>query len=201
MSWKTVTAASALLGACSMAHAVDGCAVLLCMANPAGPMAVPYCQPIIKQLWKDLAKGKAFPKCKQASGPSGSSYVAPNTSYYDACPSGTAALSSGIFATPSAPAPSNEGETQQTLFVGIGTGDGVLPTSTDENVASPMPPKVCVGGQLLRTTMVATGQLDADENPIMVQANVYENISALAARAPSGYAVYIDDKLFSQVNR
>lgn len=46
------------------AHADDwGCEVLLCLSNPAGPTAVSQCVPPIRKLWRELARGHAFPTC------------------------------------------------------------------------------------------------------------------------------------------
>ena len=59
------------LTANSPAHAVDGCAVLLCLAAPSWS-AIPQCVPPIKQLFRDLMRGKGFPICTMA-GPGNSS--------------------------------------------------------------------------------------------------------------------------------
>lgn len=47
------------------ARAVDGCLVLLCLAAPNW-RAIPQCVPPIKQLFRDLARGKSFPSCSMA---------------------------------------------------------------------------------------------------------------------------------------
>src|SRR5205814_2149317 len=47
-----------------------GCEVLLCLANPNGPTAVAPCVPPIRRLWRELARGHAFPTCAMATGPS-----------------------------------------------------------------------------------------------------------------------------------
>jgi hypothetical protein len=47
------------------ARAVDGCLVLLCFAAPSW-RAVPQCVPPIKQVLRDLARGKPFPTCGMA---------------------------------------------------------------------------------------------------------------------------------------
>lgn len=68
---KTATVISALtLGAGLSAFATDqaeannwGCQVLLCLSNPAGPMAVSECVLPITKLYKSLEKGHKFPKC------------------------------------------------------------------------------------------------------------------------------------------
>lgn len=52
-----------------VAHADDwACEVVLCLANPAGAMAVSQCVPPIKKLYRELAKGHAFPTCNMNSG-------------------------------------------------------------------------------------------------------------------------------------
>jgi hypothetical protein len=58
---------ASLLTAPLPAIAVDGCVVLLCLAAPSW-RAVPQCVPPIRQLFRDLARGKAFPTCGMAGG-------------------------------------------------------------------------------------------------------------------------------------
>ena len=52
------------------ARAVDGCLVLLCFAAPSW-RAIPQCVPPIRQVLRDLARGRAFPTCAM-SGPANS---------------------------------------------------------------------------------------------------------------------------------
>lgn len=47
------------------AQAVDGCLVLLCLAAPSW-RAIPQCVPPVKQVFRDLAKGKPFPSCSMS---------------------------------------------------------------------------------------------------------------------------------------
>jgi len=47
------------------AHAVDGCLVLLCFAAPSW-RSIPQCVPPIRQVLRDLARGKSFPTCGMA---------------------------------------------------------------------------------------------------------------------------------------
>lgn len=42
---------------------VYGCAVILCLANPNGWGSVAQCNPPVKKLFRDLAKGKGWPNC------------------------------------------------------------------------------------------------------------------------------------------
>lgn len=45
-----------------LAHGADGCLVLLCLAAPSW-RAIPQCVPPVRQLLRDLAKGRPFPTC------------------------------------------------------------------------------------------------------------------------------------------
>lgn len=49
-------------GAATPARAVDGCLVMLCFAAPSW-RAIPRCVPPIRQVLRDLARGKSFPTC------------------------------------------------------------------------------------------------------------------------------------------
>lgn len=46
-------------------YAVDGCQVLLCLAAPSWK-SIPQCVPPVRQVFRDLARGKAFPTCAMA---------------------------------------------------------------------------------------------------------------------------------------
>lgn len=47
------------------ARAVDGCLVLLCLAAPSW-RAIPECVPPVRQLFRNLARGKPFPTCNMS---------------------------------------------------------------------------------------------------------------------------------------
>jgi hypothetical protein len=51
-----------ILVASDMAHAVDGCTALLCLAAPKWD-EIPMCAIVIRQLLHDLARGRPFPSC------------------------------------------------------------------------------------------------------------------------------------------
>lgn len=53
----------AFFSAQNPAFAADGCKALLCFANPNGPMAVAECVGTVKEVIRDMAKGKPFPTC------------------------------------------------------------------------------------------------------------------------------------------
>jgi hypothetical protein len=64
---KLASAATGLLFTLTLvaptaARAVDGCLVLLCFAAPSWK-SIPQCVPPIRQVLRDLARGKAFPSC------------------------------------------------------------------------------------------------------------------------------------------
>lgn len=67
-------AAVALATAPSPARAVDGCVVLLCLAAPSW-RAIPQCVPPIRQVLRDLARGRAFPTCAMAGVGNSSSHA------------------------------------------------------------------------------------------------------------------------------
>jgi hypothetical protein len=79
----TIVAALAGATAPRMAHAVDGCLVLLCFAAPNW-RAIPQCVPPIRQVLRDLARGKAFPTCAMAGAGNSASHAWANAPGY--CP-------------------------------------------------------------------------------------------------------------------
>lgn len=75
-----------------------GCKVLLCLSNPkdnGGPLGVAECVDPVRQLYKDLSKGKPFPTCTLADGNDGSSYARQGYDPYDLCPAGTSGAKRG----------------------------------------------------------------------------------------------------------
>ena len=61
---STIGASSAYLVSDSIARADDwACEVILCLSNPGGPTQYARCRPPIKRLWRELARGHAFPSC------------------------------------------------------------------------------------------------------------------------------------------
>lgn len=91
----------------STAHADDyGCTVLLCLSNPAGPMAVAECVSPIKKLFRDLARGRAFPRCGMVDGGNGT-YATPTATTYSPCPAGTQPAGQGTVVARGAPDQNN----------------------------------------------------------------------------------------------
>ena len=75
------------------AHAVDGCLVLLCFAAPSW-RSIPQCVPPIRQVLRDLARGKPFPTCGMAGAGNSASHAwasAGDPGYQRSSPAGFAA--------------------------------------------------------------------------------------------------------------
>lgn len=125
MKLKPLIFGAIVLGSASAAHALDGCKILLCLAASNGTPE--QCKPDLKQLWKDLAKGRPFPTCdfsradevrpilaniianpevppetrssmQAFSDNMKDSYARQGYDYYDPCPEGTKALTEGTYA-------------------------------------------------------------------------------------------------------
>ncbi|WP_081082374.1 hypothetical protein [Burkholderia diffusa] len=195
MRWKTLFLGALLSVFGSMAHASDyGCKVLLCLANPNGPKAVSECVPPIDQLFDDLSHGRAFPTCDMAEGPNGKSYAKQGFSYYDPCPDGTTALSSGAYAIQGTSTPSNPWNYNSSVYMGIGTGDGLTPSYGDGG--SGLSQKVCVGNRVGQTMVV----IGSGEDSQYVQAGVYDTVRLLDVQgSPRIIDVFIDNNLYRRV--
>ena len=64
-----------------------GCTVLMCLANPNGPKAAPYCVPFIDRLYDDLREGRPFPSCDDANkNNQGGTFAQQVNDPYDPCP-------------------------------------------------------------------------------------------------------------------
>lgn len=180
-----------------------GCEVLLCLANPQGPTAAPLCRPPIERLWRDLHRGRPFPTCKMASGPTGQSYATPGYNLYDACPSGTSELPAGqtvMLAAPmsavAVPAAYRSGVattySQASTgmgYVGIGDGSSQVMGNWD---SGPPSAKVCVAG-LRGTQLVGYGDS-------AYEVSLYDTIYMQQAQTtPRFIDVYIDNSVWQRV--
>lgn len=178
-----------------------GCEVLLCLANPAGPMAVSACVPPISRLYRELARGHTFPTCRLASGPKGQSYAKMAWRLYDACPSGTTGLPLGAQAvlagamtsmaappTPSGAASSYAIANHDVVYTGIGDGSGTGSTTSD----GPEGDKVCVAGP--------AGSRMVRNDQDMYSLGVYRTMYVSPAqRSPRVIDIYIDNSLWQSV--
>jgi hypothetical protein len=177
-----------------------GCEVMLCLADPKGPMNQPQCRDPITRLYKAIFKWRPqpFPVCILSNGSDSKSagnyaQVGP-PSYYDACPVGTTELGAGEYAI--GPVVSTVGgqlsRSDVVTVTGIGSGAGLSPNAD----SGPLPQKVCVG-EVVGQTYVSVGSGDNfDQFP----ANVVSNI-VLMDPAPNTFTVqlYIKNQLYKTV--
>jgi hypothetical protein len=189
----------------SAAHADDwGCEVLLCLSNPAGPMAVSQCVPPIKRLYAAIFKWKPdpFPTCAMATSSDGTRSYAnvEYNNYYDPCPAGTNALPSGSNAVQGTPAQVQAqnnagwwGNGPFTSFsVGIGDGAGLYPSAD-----SPLGRKVCVGNAV-GTVSVTVGSSGNDS--ATYQVGVYDRVAFIDPNL-NGFAikVFMNNNLYRTI--
>ena len=185
------------------ARAADwGCEVLLCLANPAGPMAAAYCVPPIQRLFASLLKRfpDPFPQCGMAQGSiGGSAFARPENMYYDVCPGGTTAAPAGqrVVMAPSMDAVN--GVPQWVMSsIGLGIGESVAEIH-DEDGNLRMPPKVCVGRAVGSTPVLVFVSDGEDSNyTIAMDVAVYSQVVYLDPNvaSPRAINVYINDQLF-----
>jgi hypothetical protein len=183
-----------------------GCQVLLCLANPAGPMAAAACVPPITRLWNALRKPKPdpFPTCEEA----GNSFAKQGYSLYDSCPAGTKALAAGTSAIQMTSSAYNELAKSNPMYfgrdlspataaalknakpaAGIGEGEG------SHSLELGMPHKVCVGGEM--GTVVLAGPTFEDG---FIQATAFKQVVTLPPHGSGSYIdVFVDGKLQTRV--
>jgi hypothetical protein len=172
-----------------------GCTVLLCLSNPAGPTAVAECVPPIRQLWRDLARGRPFPTCEEANGSALAGLV---TEPYDPCPAGSHALPAGAFAAvPEAGLPASQYLTPQQFFVGIGEGNqtselwSVTPISATDVSRS----KVCVVGEPIGTGL---GLVNTNDSTTIAEVPIYGAVRLLEPQ-PARIRVIVNGEVFTTV--
>jgi hypothetical protein len=74
LAWLTSVAAVFAIGLAPLqVRAADGCLVLLCFAAPSW-RAIPQCVPPIREVLRDLARGRPFPTCAMAGASNSASH-------------------------------------------------------------------------------------------------------------------------------
>lgn len=205
MKKRYLLAAIPLVVGSASVHADQwGCEVLLCLSNPAGPMAVQQCVPPIQRLYRAIFKAKPdpFPTCPEAG--NNSARVDYNN-HYDPCPEGTTTLGRGASAfvgTAEQVALAGRAQTANTFrtmnsnpFQGrariIGIGEQ-LSRDFSAGTAS-MPKKVCVG-KMLGIVTVTEGSTRDDRRTYNVP--VYDHVAYLDYHASgSAIKVYMNGRL------
>jgi hypothetical protein len=172
-----------------------GCTVLLCLSNPAGPTAVAECVPPIRQLWRDLARGRPFPTCEEANGSALAGLV---TEPYDPCPADSHALPAGAFAAVSeAVLPAGQYPTLQQFFVGIGEGNQTseLWSATPISATDVSRSKVCVVGEPIGTSL---GLVYTNDSTKIAEVPIYGAVRLLEPQ-PARIRVIVNGEVFTTV--
>jgi hypothetical protein len=191
----------ALLGSVEVAQADEyGCKVMLCLADPKGPMAQDECKPPIRKFIEGQSKHprEPFPSCQEAA----PAEMKPTTRLFDACPDGTQTLDDGKFAllldTPVYKQLADKSvflrngqifnmqpiELPAGMFVQTGIGEGERGYEAQRN-------KICVA-KPLGPLLVSAG---AEMQPLDVVA--YEQLVTMApATSPRVVDIYISGKLY-----
>jgi hypothetical protein len=209
MANKAFRTASGLACALVMqgASAADwGCEVLLCLANPAGPMAAAACVPPITRLYQSLFKPKPdpFPQCAMAGGGGGSyAYIAP-PSFYDPCPKGLQALPVGFYAARgqfvqrTTYSPFSAGyEVVGSVFFGM--GETSEPIESNQAGQTFLPNKICVAKKLGQAVHYPAATLDnLAPDPLLV--DIFETVLSVApAKSSFNINVVINGQLARNV--
>jgi hypothetical protein len=188
-----------------------GCEVLLCLSNPAGPMAVAQCVPPIKRLYRAIFKWKPdpFPTCAMAQGPNGRSWAnVESNNYYDSCPAGTTPLSRGAWAVTGTADDVKKGNERRWFGINVnpelaakpmslGIGEGGYADIRSEDNYSPAR-KVCVGHHMGNTVITRSdGGTDSTQS---FDVGVYDRIVHLDPYV-NGFAikVFVDSQLYRVV--
>lgn len=197
-----ISLAAVGLGVSVQANASEyGCKVMLCIANPSGPMAEQQCQPPIQQLLQEQAKKPPdpWPTCEEGA----PATMQPQVRYYDKCPAGTSALGDGVEALQLTSAQyaamkrnsnnglRNNGSLAQSSniqgFIRTGIGEG------DSQDYSTKVAKTCVSNSLGSLSVVEGN----GEDQTIRTYPVYETVSFVdAPSSPRVVDVFIDGKLF-----
>ncbi|SDR63437.1 hypothetical protein SAMN05519103_08612 [Rhizobiales bacterium GAS113] len=92
LPWPLLAAASCAAPGALAQDASFGCKVLLCAAASNPPWSgIPYCVPVMQQLFSQIAHGGGWPPCSEAGTSGGSIGYQP----YQPCPAGSIAVSMG----------------------------------------------------------------------------------------------------------
>lgn len=184
------------------AHADDyGCKVLLCLADPQGPMTQTECRPPIRRFIEGQSKRPRdpFPTCPEGA----PATMVPNERIYDPCPLGTDALADGARALQMT-APIFQGLTGLPVSVQmksirvvslppgatwqLGIGEGAASLGNPQN-------KVCVANPI-GTLLVAGNSNDVVDTAY----GVYERVVTIAPATQTRVIdIFIGGKLFRSV--
>lgn len=175
--WRHV-ALGLLLTAGSARASPYGCEVLLCLSNPAsngGPMGVAECVDPVSRLYRDLRRGRPFPRCEQADGGDGRSEARQVFDPYDPCPMATQPVADGTVVAQGR----RDGSRSSAL---VRTGPARL--SPQMSASGTAVGRACVGEAL---SFVREGDADS---PVVI--GIYERVVWQPAQSPRAIDVYVD---------
>jgi hypothetical protein len=166
-----------------------GCVVLLCLANPQGPMTVPQCVEPIRRLFSLLRARQPFPSCPMSRGPSGGAIARLGSDYYDPCPVGTTPLPVGQLAysdnVTTLTSASSSASTSLQLIDPVANVAPATGTTASEGASAAVPPRVCGAGPM--------GQRYFGSGESSYMADVYQRLVLLpAAPTPSYVEILLD---------
>jgi hypothetical protein len=170
-----------------------GCAVLLCLSNPAGPTAVEECKPPIYRLWDHLRDGHEFPTCAIAKDGKSRAYAKRGFNFFDPCPPDTRPLARGERAVRANPRGGMRAAWKHTsvsdVLTGIGDGEGY---SFIDRYARPLP-LVCVGSKVGTTSISPDGRS-------WFSVSFYDRVTTLPPQSsPRIIDVFINNALYRRV--
>lgn len=202
LSWRRVGRLSAIVGllAASSSPALaseHGCKVLMCLANPNGPKAVVECHEDIDRLFRDLRRGRPFPRCEMGSAPNstvsmGAAEAVPRYTWHDNCPEGTTSLAAGERAIQGVAPPGGFAFSYvdpATAVTGIGEGSGEVQGEFGGSVSS----KPCVGRKVGEIAELGSEGVNAVYS-------IYDRVVVLDPQSsPNVIDVNIDGQLYRRV--
>lgn len=168
------------------ANAADGCKFLLCM-GAVNPMGISECAGTVKEVLRDLAKGKSLPKCSLVNGSDSKTtgnYVDYNRAHYlPSCPAGLRYGSDSVYYHKG-----QRGAGKVTGGVVSNTYDESYDVGDETRTRTKYKSRVCVGGK----------QLDAAGGFRGVKHEWWERVETVTPdNARFDFRMFVDGKLQS----
>lgn len=190
----------------NLANAADGCKFMLCM-GAVNPMGIAECKPVIKEVLRDLKKGKGFPTCKMSDGQdsksSGSFVTHARATYTPRCPAGMMQGQNGVVY--------HSGAMPKNIRYSPFTGYNNLPKGGASNVllddddmkifarGDNLKQRVCVGGKSSGSLAARTVNRGGDNDTVIPAQQWYDKVQVMKPDGASyEFTFYVDNKIFSQ---
>lgn len=169
------------------ANAADGCKFLLCM-GAVNPMGIAECAPTVKEVVRDLARGKSLPTCNLSNGTdsktTGNYVNYSSASHIPPCPSGTKYGSDQVYYHRGGATDSSGG-----YKTNIDQGRSVRSGHTRYQS------RVCVGGQRLNAS---TRKKRVDGSIVNERHEWWEKVETVSPdNAKYDFRMFVDGKPYS----